>query len=108
MAYEIHLILDKKGHKHLEYLLNFPEDIHQELFNPTVFKSDGFSSFNRMADYYKDSHFKTNELEGLIQNLNVLISEYYETPKIADVLCELKRGCKKAIKLKADLVTYCD
>jgi len=97
MSLDLHLARDKQEATYKQASASLDWHEHGLLFGNGKLLSDSYPLLSRMRDYYADTQFEGDELEGLIQEIEVVIQGCAGNPGRVLALQKILAVCRQAL-----------
>lgn len=104
MAYDLHI--GKTEHNH-NYCCSLGEQMHAVLFRFIDDEALALPQFNKMSDYYKDARFANVALQGLMDDIDHLLTKI-DNPLVIEMLKKIKQLAQEAWSTQSVLFGFCD
>ena len=108
MTLDFHLAKSQKQAPYVNTSACFDEYIHEYIFHETGLSDNTFPLFNRMADYYKDTHYHLAEIESLANEISRIKQLFAKSSTVQKQLSKIEVVCVKAMQSNLSIWVFSD
>lgn len=108
MTLDFHLALDKKEALYQEPNISIDSVLHSTIFERGFININMFPMFRKMADYYKDAKYNTEELKRLNSEIESIKQLFSENRPVVTFLENLSKISMLAQEKRLGVWVFCD